>query len=178
MGDLTHIYGLVDPTAREIFYIGRSHDPDFRLRQHISEARIPTNPRPQSVRIREILGRGETPNIVILETVEKNVAHHAEEYWIRAFRHTGYLCNQRVICAIPHDASGPRKPVSVVQNPYGPRGALSDMTAAEMREERERLGWSKAELARRLGVTAGAVTRWESGQRGIPLPTAQLLRSW
>jgi DNA-binding transcriptional regulator YiaG len=38
------------------------------------------------------------------------------------------------------------------------------MTAAEIHEARQRLGLSQGKLAKRLGVTVGAVSRWERGE--------------
>lgn len=129
--------------------------------------------------VQEILGAGFIPELVILEQVEKIDAAQAEERWIRAFKPSGALYNQRDVCAIPRDTPGPRKPKTpAAKNPRGPRPVPSDMTADEMRAFRETQGWSMGELARRLGVTAGAVTRWERGERAISHPVAQLIRSW
>ena len=37
--------------------------------------------------------------------------------------------------------------------------------AAYVRDLREQLGWSQNKLAREMGISAGAVTRWENGSR-------------
>jgi putative transcriptional regulator len=47
--------------------------------------------------------------------------------------------------------------------------------AAEFRAIRERMGLLQAQLAEQLGVTQGALSRWESGSRSIPEPVARLL---
>lgn len=39
------------------------------------------------------------------------------------------------------------------------------MTPAEIKEARERLGLSQAQLAKRLDVTADTVAKWEQGVR-------------
>lgn len=38
--------------------------------------------------------------------------------------------------------------------------------------------WSQAELARQLGLTEGAISRWLSGENTPVPPTRMLLRQW
>jgi transcriptional regulator with XRE-family HTH domain len=42
------------------------------------------------------------------------------------------------------------------------------MTGEELRECRERLGMTQAELAREVGVRSDTLSRWERGERKIP----------
>ena len=49
------------------------------------------------------------------------------------------------------------------------------MTAADLKRERERLGLSQSELARRFGVDVMTVSRWERGERQITAPGAVAL---
>jgi predicted GIY-YIG superfamily endonuclease len=35
--DKTYIYGLADPTTKEIRYVGKADDPQARLSQHLQE---------------------------------------------------------------------------------------------------------------------------------------------
>jgi transcriptional regulator with XRE-family HTH domain len=42
------------------------------------------------------------------------------------------------------------------------------MTAQDLRECRERLGLTQAELAREVGVRSDTLSRWERGERKIP----------
>lgn len=51
------------------------------------------------------------------------------------------------------------------------------MTSEEFRQTRERLGYTKAELARFLGVSIHAVIKWEHGQRAVP-PLARKVLQW
>ena len=41
------------------------------------------------------------------------------------------------------------------------------MTKEELRQARERLGLTQAQLAQQLGVTLNAVQKWEMGERPI-----------
>lgn len=50
------------------------------------------------------------------------------------------------------------------------------MTHVEFKTLRARLAVNRASLAARLGVTGSAITRWESGERGIPFAVGQYLR--
>ncbi|MHB9099865.1 MAG: helix-turn-helix domain-containing protein [Syntrophales bacterium] len=42
------------------------------------------------------------------------------------------------------------------------------MTSGELRDWRQRCGWSQGQLARALGVIPLSVSRWERGERLIP----------
>ncbi|MCI0408898.1 MAG: helix-turn-helix domain-containing protein [Acidobacteria bacterium] len=50
------------------------------------------------------------------------------------------------------------------------------MTPTDLKRIRRQLGLTQEELARRLGVHAVTVARWEADMRGIPEPTARLIR--
>lgn len=59
---------------------------------------------------------------------------------------------------------------------YG-EGAAPKTIAAQIREERERRGWSQAELARRVGTTQQTVDRLERGQTAFSRITAPVLEA-
>lgn len=42
------------------------------------------------------------------------------------------------------------------------------MTGAELKAARERMGLSVTELARRLGMSKGGISRYEGGERDVP----------
>ncbi len=50
------------------------------------------------------------------------------------------------------------------------------MTGEEFRTLRTRLGLTQQQLSERLGVTVGAVSRWEAESRPISEQTARFLR--
>lgn len=64
------------------------------------------------------------------------------------------------------DNSGEREP------PSGRSGMSSD----QLNEYLRGLGWSGAELARRLGVTPKAVSEWRRGKRQVPGPVRAYVR--
>lgn len=49
------------------------------------------------------------------------------------------------------------------------------MDKDELRQALDSLGWKQSELARKLGITAGAVSRWATGEP-IPVWLAEYLR--
>jgi transcriptional regulator with XRE-family HTH domain len=49
------------------------------------------------------------------------------------------------------------------------------MDKDELRQALDALGWKQSELARKLGMTAGAVSRWATGEP-IPVWLAEYLR--
>lgn len=46
------------------------------------------------------------------------------------------------------------------------------MTGAELKAARERMGLSVTDLARRLGMSKGAISRYEGGDRDVPFVVA------
>lgn len=52
------------------------------------------------------------------------------------------------------------------------------MTPADFRAALDRLELSQSEAARRLGVDPRTVRRWIAGDRRIPGPVVELLRTW
>lgn len=148
--DKTHIYGLIDPRDRVLFYVGRSRRPKARLGSHIAEARG-TSKHAKSLRIREILATDMQPELVILETVGQDDANIAEERWIAAFRQTGSLLNH-------YDVHGWKRRATATWHECR-AGWSSGMTGDDLRAVRAKNGWSQAELARQVGVTPAAVSR-------------------
>ena len=55
-------------------------------------------------------------------------------------------------------------------------GKRARLTPQEIRFLRKYLGWSGADLARRIGVSAGAVSRWENGREQMGPVADRLLR--
>ncbi len=53
---------------------------------------------------------------------------------------------------------------------------MPEMTKEEFREQRRKLGMTQEQLARHIGVTLGAVQKWELGHRPISGPVALLMR--
>lgn len=49
------------------------------------------------------------------------------------------------------------------------------MMPEDMRIARLRLGWTQAELARRIGVSRRTIGRWEMGETPLPLMLASYL---
>jgi DNA-binding transcriptional regulator YiaG len=162
----TYIYGLVDPRDHKLFYVGKSNRPNARLSQHIAEASA-GGKHAKSLRIREMTASGYQPELIILEAVEQELSVAAEERWIAAFRPSGDLCNVRDTCKFT------RRSDHAWHETHA--GWRSGLTGDDLRAVRTKHGWSQAELARRVGVSPAAVSRWEAGNRKIPDTVARLL---
>ena len=50
------------------------------------------------------------------------------------------------------------------------------MTGSDVREMRDQRGWTRKELARKLGVHWNTINKWERGERGVSPFMALLLR--
>ncbi len=51
---------------------------------------------------------------------------------------------------------------------------LNPISASEIRQSRLRLGWSRDQLARQIGVDADTIAAWESGAAAISCPISLL----
>mgnify|MGYP000225487771 CR=1 FL=1 len=83
-----YIYGLACPETREIRYVGKSFDPEFRLRSgsgHIGCANRGDDTH-RGRWIRSLLSRGLSPSLVILEETDVDGWERAERRWIKQFR--------------------------------------------------------------------------------------------
>jgi hypothetical protein len=82
---LTYIYGLVDPLTGFVRYVGKAHDPIYRLRVHLTprELRGKTH---KNHWIRGLLDIGEKPEQIILEKVNRSEWQQAERKWIAYYR--------------------------------------------------------------------------------------------
>lgn len=88
MLNTTFIYSLSDPSSKEVRYIGKSDDPEFRLRKHLR----PCNLRARTVKnswLKSLLDQGVTPTLEILEEVAKDRWPEAERRWILHYRNKG-----------------------------------------------------------------------------------------
>jgi hypothetical protein len=80
------IYALLDPTSREVRYVGWAFNPRQRLNAHCSRA---DNTRShKSHWIRQIKTRGLRPSVIILESGTGSWAE-AERKWIAFYRDSG-----------------------------------------------------------------------------------------
>lgn len=51
----------------------------------------------------------------------------------------------------------------------------SEKRPEEIRQSRERMGWTQVQLAEKLGVSERTVIRWEAGEAAMSEPAARLL---
>lgn len=83
----TFIYGLFDPRNYSLRYIGKSDNPDLRLKQHIKESKCSKkHERYVCNWIRQLLSEGLEPSIEILEEVPIDSWEETESAWIAECR--------------------------------------------------------------------------------------------
>ena len=81
----TFNYALIDPLTQDVFYIGKSDNPQQRFVQHLRD-------RSDSAKtwwISELRDRGREPALMILEEVEGAVALEREDWWLRHYEKPG-----------------------------------------------------------------------------------------
>lgn len=87
-----HIYTLIDPFSNEVFYVGRSINPENRFVQHLKYSKNLN----LKDRIDSIISSGSKPVMNIVEVCKKDVACEREFYWINKFAEQFKLTNRRV----------------------------------------------------------------------------------
>jgi len=82
----TFIYALVDPRDKRIRYVGKSNTPKRRLNHHLHDNWVchRTN------WIKQLLGIGLSPQLIILEEVEQRIWKERECFWISLLRANGF----------------------------------------------------------------------------------------
>lgn len=81
MNDTTFIYGLFDPRDCRLRYIGKSDNPQKRLKDHIKSSKQKNNLRVYNW-IRSLLSEGLEPSIEILEECTSDNWQESEKAWI------------------------------------------------------------------------------------------------
>lgn len=80
MSEIT-IYGLVCPLENKVMYVGKASQAQWRLEEHLSEARC-GGQSPKCDWLRRLISLGLTPSIQVLEVCERPVWTHREKHWI------------------------------------------------------------------------------------------------
>jgi len=83
---ITHIYSISDPFSRGVVYVGKSNNPQYRLRQHRLAA---STGRALTGWLRDLEARGAEPILIILETVDPDAWRERERFWVEHFRSSG-----------------------------------------------------------------------------------------
>src|SRR5262249_52955185 len=81
----TFIYALIDPLDCRERYIGKSNNPQSRLRGHIFDSK--TNDYPVHRWIRKLARLSLVPTVIILEEINQAAWKEAERKWIAHYSH-------------------------------------------------------------------------------------------
>lgn len=95
MSETIYIYGLFDPRNYSLRYIGKSNNPDLRLKCHLSEVKHGRSGNTHKDNwIKQLLAEGLEPSIEILEECDEDNWQEIEKAWIEECREKGlYLTN-------------------------------------------------------------------------------------
>lgn len=80
----TFIYGLKDPNTLQIRYVGKSNNPESRLKKHIKDAENAKKVH-RLCWIKGLLERQQRPLLEIIEEVDVNIWGEREDFWIKSF---------------------------------------------------------------------------------------------
>ena len=93
--ETTFIYALIDPTTKQIRYVGKSDDPHGRLVSHLQERGIAE----KNQWLKGILSEGQIPEVCILEEVPLRPPYlwqERERWWIAQWHKKGAQLTNRV----------------------------------------------------------------------------------
>lgn len=85
---MVQIYGLLHPVTRELRYIGKANDATERLKTHIRDARRRRSPVLDW--IRGLIAQGLQPEVMVIQTCEREEWPDLERGYIATARHIGY----------------------------------------------------------------------------------------
>lgn len=81
------VYALIDPRTEQIRYIGKSIQPNKRLKEHISKCN--TENTKKSKWIKKLISLGLEPNMKLIKETNANEVAYWEEFYIRHYKDTG-----------------------------------------------------------------------------------------
>lgn len=87
MSNIVYIYGLIDPTTKELRYIGKSISPTSRLRKHISERHVHDSHKDRW--IRKLVNANIKPELMIVDIVSEDEWAFWEIFYISYFNDLG-----------------------------------------------------------------------------------------
>lgn len=87
MRETTFIYALICPSSNEVKYIGKSNNPERRLRDHQTDFR--GHEYNKAMWFRQMRNNGTKPILEIIEEVPIGIWREEEEWWISYFKYIG-----------------------------------------------------------------------------------------
>lgn len=84
-----YIYILTDPISKDVRYVGKSVNPEVRVRKHISEAKNGKNNNHRVNWIKSLLNKNLKPNMEIIDETYDEWGF-LEEYWISQMKTWGF----------------------------------------------------------------------------------------
>lgn len=104
----TYIYALLEPDTKEIRYIGKTIDPEKRLKSHINSAnKVDKRYKKSYVKnwIYSLLLKNKNPEMIIIEEVNNKNWQSREKYWIKFYKDEGCKLTNLTLGGDGHDGS-------------------------------------------------------------------------
>jgi len=86
MKNKTYIYSLIDPTTKQIRYIGKADNPTDRLYKHLADKRV----NHRTCWIKSLKKKGLKPIVEILAIVDKKQWQNWERFFIKYYKGRGF----------------------------------------------------------------------------------------
>jgi group I intron endonuclease len=138
----TYIYILSEPRNNLVKYVGKTKDPNRRLKRHISERFIHDSYKNRW--IRKIVENGELPEITVIDTVEDEKWVYWEKFYISYFKFIG--------CELTNGTDGGDQPPS---------------TKGRKHTIESRLKMSKTKKGKPIPWLNGGIERTESHKKNL-----------
>lgn len=101
------VYALVDPREGVVRYVGVAGNPEYRLKEHIREAKrleekvkngykLYSRKHKKDLWLLEMMQVNINPVLVLLDSVLKEESQKAEQFWIDHFYKFGFLLNDKI----------------------------------------------------------------------------------
>ena len=86
----THIYVLICPLSKEVRYVGKSNDPQRRLKDHMIDFRTRLGEFKKVTWLRGLFEKKLKPEMEIIDTIDMNDWKYWEQWWIEYFKYLGF----------------------------------------------------------------------------------------
>lgn len=154
------IYMLIDPRTGLCRYVGKTADPEARLRAHLQPAQLQAHTRKNSW-LKNLLAAGLEPCMEIIDQVDPELADDAERFWIHFHRRVQVAVGQLTNGTDGGTGGAVTDPATLARAAEARRGRKDTEETKARRSASQKIAFARPEIKAKLRRAAKA--RFEAG---------------